>query len=117
MVNGTADTIVPWQGGAYPDIRIGRDLSIPSIPSVLNFWQRHNACSSPPQTAQPSKTVKVTEYSCHSGTEVELVALEGAGHVWAGGGYGQSVFGDTTARVWQFLQQHTLTSSNKPNSS
>lgn len=112
MVNGTADTIVPWQGGAEPDVRIGRDLSIPSIPNVLNFWQRHNACSSPPQTAQPSKVVKVTDYSCQAGIEVELVALEGAGHVWTGGGYGQSAFGDTTARIWQFLQQHT--SSNKP---
>ena len=112
MVNGTTDPIVPWQGGAAPDIRIGRDLSIPSIPTVLNFWQRHNACSSPPQLEQPSNIVKVTDYSCQAGTEVKLVALEGAGHVWAGGGYGQSAFGDTTARVWQFLQQHTLTSSN-----
>ena len=81
MVNGTTDAIVPWQGGAVPDIRIGRDLSIPSIPTVLNFWQRHNACSSPPQSEQPSKLVEVTDYSCQAGTEVKLVALEGAGHV------------------------------------
>lgn len=108
MVNGTADTVVPWQGGADPAVRIGRNLSIPSITWVLNFWQQHNACASPPQTAQPSNLVKVTDYSCQAGTEVKLVALEGAGHVWAGGGYGPSAFGDTTARVWQFLQQHTL---------
>ena len=114
MVNGTADSIVPWQGGAAPDIHIGRDLSIPSILTVLNFWQRHNACSSPPQREQPSKLVEVTDYFCQAGTEVKLVALEGAGHIWARGGYGQSAFGDTTVRVWQFLQQHTLTSSKKP---
>lgn len=113
MVNGTTDALVPWQGGAAPDIRIGQYLSIPSIPTVLNFWQRHNACSSPPQSEQPSKLVEVTDYSCQAGTEVKLVALEGTGHVWAGGGYGQSAFGDTTARVWQFFQHHALTSSDK----
>jgi len=109
MVNGTADTIVPWQGGTSPDVRIGRNLSIPSIPSVLNFWQQHNACSSPPKVEQVSNVVEVTDYSsCKAGSEVMLAKLEGAGHVWAGGGYGQSAFGDTTQRVWQFLQRHSL---------
>ena len=109
MVNGTADRVVPWQGGAGPDVRVGRNLSLPSIPTVFDFWQRHNVCSSPPQIKQSSKVVKVTHYSCQVGTEVRLVALEGAGHVWTGGSYGQSVFGDTTERVWDFLQRHALT--------
>ncbi len=109
MVNGTADTIVPWQGGASPDVRIGRDLSIPSIPTVVDFWQRHNACASPPKTEQESKVVEVTDYaSCQANSEVMLAKLEGAQHVWAGGGYGQSIYGDTTQRVWQFLQRHSL---------
>ena len=111
MVNGTADRVVPWQGGASPDIRIGRNLSIPSIPTVFDFWQRHNVCSSPPQTKQFSKVVKITHYSCQVGTEVRLVTLEGAGHVWTGGSYGQSTFGDTTERVWEFLQRHALNRS------
>lgn len=106
MVNGTADSIVPWQGDADPE-----DLPIPSVSTLVDFWQRHDNCSSPPQAAQTSKTVEVTDYSCPAGTEVKLVALEGAGHIWAGGGYGQSAYGDTTDRVWQFFQDHTLTSS------
>jgi polyhydroxybutyrate depolymerase len=113
MVNGTADSIVPWQGGASPEIHIGRGLSIPPIPTVINFWQQHNACSSPPQIQQNSKVVQVTSYTaCRNNSEVMLAALQGAEHIWSGGGYGQSSFGDTTARVWQFLQHHSLAASS-----
>ena len=108
MVNGTADSVVPWQGGTHPKVKVGRNLSIPSIPDVVNFWQQHDACSAA-KTEQPSNLVKVTDYpSCQAQSEVMLVALQGAGHVWAGGGYGQSAFGDTTQRVWEFLQRHSL---------
>ena len=109
MVNGTADAIVPWQGGEAPNIRVGRDLAIPPIPTVINFWKQHNKCSAPPKVEQVSNVVEVTDYqSCQANSEVMLVALKGAGHVWAGGGYGKSPFGDTTQSVWQFLQRHSL---------
>ena len=109
MVNGTADTIVPWQGGSEPKVRVGRNLSIPSIPTVAQFWQQHNVCVAPAQVQQVSAQVEVTHYPiCQAQSEVMLVALKGAGHIWSGGSYGQSPFGDTTQRVWQFLQRHTL---------
>ncbi len=109
MINGTADSVVPWQGGAAPKVKVGRNLSIPPIPDVVNFWQQHNACPASGRVEQPSNLVEVTDYlSCQAQSEVMLVALQGAGHVWAGGGYGQSAYGDTTQRVWQFLQRHSL---------
>ena len=109
MVNGTADSVVPWRGGAAPKVKVGRNLSIPTIPDVVNFWQQHNSCPASGKVEQPSNLVEVTDYSsCQAQSEVMLVALQGAGHVWAGGGYGQSAFGDTTQRVWQFLQRHSL---------
>ena len=109
MVNGTADSVVPWQGGTHPKVKVGRNLSIPSIPDVVNFWQQHDACPASAKIEQNSNLVKVTDSpSCQAQSEVMLVALQGAGHVWAGGGYGQSVFGDTTQRVWEFLQRHSL---------
>jgi polyhydroxybutyrate depolymerase len=109
MVNGTDDTVVPWEGGASPAVHIGRNLSVPSIPGVIDFWQQHNVCQSPAQVKSLSDRVEVTDYlSCQSEAEVMLVALKGAGHIWSGGGYGQSAYGDTTDRVWQFLQRHSL---------
>lgn len=112
MINGTADSVVPWQGGEPPNVRVGRNLSIPPIPDVVNFWQQHNGCPTKAKIEQPSNLVEVTDYqSCQAQSEIMLVALKGAGHVWAGGGYGQSPFGDTTQRVWQFFQRHSLNSS------
>ncbi len=109
MVNGTADTVVPWAGGTAPNVRVGRDLSIPAIPTVADFWQHHNVCASPARVEQVSDRVQVTAYSsCQAQSEVMLVALQGADHIWSGGSYGQSAFGDTTQRVWQFLQRHAL---------
>ncbi len=109
MVNGTADTVVPWQGGASPTIHVGRNLSVPSIPAVIDFWQQHNVCQSPAQVQAISDRVEVTNYAdCQAQSEVMLVTLKGATHIWSGGGYGQSAYGDTTTRVWQFFQHHSL---------
>ncbi len=109
MINGTADSVVPWQGGASPTVKVGRNLSIPPIPIVVNFWQQHNACPTAPKVEQPSDLVEITDYQpCQAASEVMFVALKGAGHVWTGGGYGQSAYGDTTQRVWQFFQRHAL---------
>jgi polyhydroxybutyrate depolymerase len=109
MVNGTADTVVPWNGGA-----VGRHpLAVPKIPEAIEFWRQHNGCKAPAQVTAVSEVVSVTAYSsCQA--EVMLVALQGAEHTWAGGGYGQSVFGDTTDRVWQFLQRQVLASGSTP---
>jgi polyhydroxybutyrate depolymerase len=91
MVNGTADTVVPWQGGASPQFHIGRNLSVPSIPAVIDFWQHHNVCQTPAQVNAVSDRVEVTDYvSCQAESEVMLVTLKGAGHIWSGDGYGQS---------------------------
>jgi polyhydroxybutyrate depolymerase len=111
MVNGTDDTVVPWLGGASPAIHVGRNLSVPSIPAVIDFWQQHNVCPAPAPVQAIGDRVEVTSYAnCQAQSEVMLVALKGAGHIWSGGGYGQSAFGDTTDRVWQFLQRHALAS-------
>lgn len=111
MVNGTADTVVPWNGGA-----VGRHpLAVPRIPEAIEFWRQHNGCEAPAQVTAVSEVVAVTAYSsCKGQAEVMLVALQGAEHTWAGGGYGTSVFGDTTDRVWQFLQRQVLVSGPKP---
>ena len=109
MVNGTADTTVPWQGGPIAPTRLGSGISVLSIPAAISFWSQHNGCKSPAKVSQ-SKLIDVTDYtSCRSGSEVTLAALKGAGHVWSGGGYGASQYGDTTQRVWQFLQNYAQT--------
>ncbi|MGA7934385.1 MAG: PHB depolymerase family esterase [Kovacikia sp.] len=115
MINGTADTTVPWQGGTSPTVRIGRNLSIPPIPEVLNFWLQHNSCA-PNATVQrlSGDRVQATHYSnCWAGSEVNLYALKGAGHIWPGGGYGQSPYLDASKTIWNFFQRHPLSTATQ----
>ena len=108
MVNGTGDTVVPWQGGRILLTQLGSPVSILSIPAAISFWRDHNGCEPSGEVSQVSRLVKVTNYSaCRFGSEIELAALKGAGHVWSGGGYGTSQYGDTTQRVWRFLEHHS----------
>jgi len=113
MINGTADDVVPWQGGESPTIRIGRNLSIPPIPEVVQFWLQHDACSPTPSTKQPAGAlVKEIRYAnCLAGSEVKLVAMKGAGHIWPGGGYGQSPYLDASKTIWDFFQHHPLSNA------
>ena len=112
MINGTADAVVPWQGGAPPDVHVGRDLSIPPIPDVFKFWQTHNGCTAT-ATVKQRADKRVTSYiaSCQADSEVTLMALHGASHIWPGGGYGQSQFLDASQTIWAFFQHHPLTTT------
>jgi polyhydroxybutyrate depolymerase len=110
MINGTADPIVPWQGGAPPQVHVGRNLSIPPIPQVADFWQHHNLCSARPTMKQPSDRLEIFSYqNCQQASEVTLIALKGAGHIWPGGAQGQSPYLNATQTVWDFFQRHSLT--------
>ena len=118
MINGTADDVVPWQGGAPPSVHIGRNLSIPPIPAVFSFWQKHNGCLTPVTVQQRAdKRVTTSSYThCQAGADVTLIALQGASHIWPGGGYGESTFLDASQTIWSFFERHTLaTAASQPN--
>ena len=102
MINGTADQKVPWEGGQRP---YG---AIMSVPSSIQFWQQHNLCKTAKPTEQhPSSRVDVTRYpNCQAGSEVELVTLKGAGHVWPRGGGGANQLLNGSQEIWNFFQRH-----------
>ena len=118
MINGTADDVVPWQGGEPPTVKVGRNLSIPSIPDVFHFWQKHNHCATQITVQQRAdRRVTTSSYTdCQAGSDVTLVALKGATHIWPGGGYGRSSFLDASQTIWSFFERHTLaTVASQPN--
>lgn len=104
MINGTDDHKVPWNGGSP----LGRFFL--SVPDTLNFWREHNACAaSAPVKQLPSPRVEIARYSnCQGGSEVELVTLKGAGHVWPRGGSGPSQLINGSQEIWNFFQRHQL---------
>ncbi len=110
MINGTKDEVVRWEGGDLLTAQAGHPLSIQSVPEVIDFWRHHDACAETAQVENRSDNrVEISNYqNCAAGAEVTLVALNGAGHEWTGGGYGQSDFLDATATVWNFFERHQL---------
>ena len=110
MINGTADDIVPWEGGSPPMVHIGRGLSIPPIADVIDFWQQHNHCKAAPtiKSREDDRVEESNYVTCEARSEVSLVALKGAGHIWSGGNYGTSEYLDAGEAAWVFFQRHTL---------
>lgn len=88
MINGTADPLVPWQGG---QVQIGAGGNILSAPATVEFWRKHNNCSTNPNVEQlpdtqndGTKVKKATYSGCRNNTPLVFYTVEGGGHGWPG---------------------------------
>lgn len=87
IIGGSADPLVPWQGG---EIVIGRQKRgrVLSAADVVQFWVEHNGCDTPPRITQepdrePKDGTRVRREAyevCDGGIQVILYAIEGGGH-------------------------------------
>ncbi|MBI5379162.1 MAG: phospholipase [Nitrospirae bacterium] len=123
MINGTEDTLVPWEGG---EIRLGRTKlgEKLSVPDTVRLWVKLNGCPSKPTvTYEPDKDpqdgtrVRKENYGpCRNDSEIILYAVEGGGHTWPGGlqYFPERIVGktsrdiDASEVIWRFFQQHRL---------
>ncbi len=126
IMNGTADPLMPWEGGA---VGLGwRDRGrVLSTEQTVGLWRRLNGCGSDVETARihdlvPDNDVTVTARrwpQCGGGGEVTLYTLENGGHRWPGRPATgrpllERVLGpavpdfDGTAEVWAFFRRHRL---------
>jgi len=92
MINGTADPVVPWDGG--PIMLDGEELGV--VLSVLDsvaLWVTKNGAAQTPEVtllpdAAPEDGVRVYKEEhagFGAGAEVVLYRIEGGGHTWPGG--------------------------------
>lgn len=101
MINGTDDRKVPWNGGALP---YGQILS---VPSSISYWRQHNQCPGSAKIRSINPRVQIDQYTnCKNGSEVELVTLKGAGHVFPRGGGGANSLIDASREVLSFFGRH-----------
>lgn len=110
-IHGTADVVVPFAGGAGVF-----GLRFPPVSAAIDGWRERNGCASEPirsdepSAAEPVTRVRYTD--CAAGADVDLVAIDGAGHPWPGDPSafarveGGTLAVDATALIWQFLQAH-----------
>lgn len=119
MVNGTADPIVFWQGGALPIIKPARVLS---INATVEFWVKHNACNPVPETEtlphHGSQCGTRTQVDSYRGptpqSDVVFYTVERGGHTWPGGALIQKQWTlgrvsrdfNATEVIWQFFKDH-----------
>jgi polyhydroxybutyrate depolymerase len=120
-VHGTADPIVPFEGGEGSPLLTPLGSNIPSFPSVaaeLDRFASLDGCRGPAETVfRRDDTTCKRHGDCSNEAVVQLCTIEGGGHTWPGGaplGLAALVVGSqsptlpTTELLWSFLSQHRL---------
>ena len=112
LFHGTADPIVPYQGGPSRSFNI----PFPAIPDWVESLARINGCTGSPQEIPAHGEVSGIRFTnCASDAEVIFYKITGGGHSWPGGGaMPKRIVGvttrviDATKLMWDFFQQHPL---------
>jgi polyhydroxybutyrate depolymerase len=110
--HGTADPIVPYQGGPSSSF----DIPFPAVPAWIEVWAGRNGCSLPPVELTSQGEVSGVQYTgCEQNAQVVFYTIEGGGHSWPGGDpLPQWIVGHTTQDVdatqlmWEFFRQYSL---------
>jgi polyhydroxybutyrate depolymerase len=121
LVHGTADPIVPYDGGSVQGAR-GNPLL--SVAATAAFWEHADVCpgggaSVKLPDASPADGTHVRREAhtgCAAGTEVTLYTIKHGGHTWPDGPQYDQVFIigkvsralDASATIWEFLARHPL---------
>jgi polyhydroxybutyrate depolymerase len=112
--SGTADPIVPFEGGA---VHCCGGTVLPAPSDSMSNWAAHNGCD-PSLTEQRLGTEvrQQTWGGCLEGSNVTFYIIDGGGHTWPGSAVDVSRLGftthqiDATSTIWNFFQAHPLPS-------
>ncbi|RKQ84812.1 polyhydroxybutyrate depolymerase [Solirubrobacter pauli] len=100
QIVGEADPVIPVAGGTLPD-----GTRAPKLTTAMARWRRLAACDRP--TIRSDEGIFNQLADCDGGASVDLIALEGGGHVW----YGPDQPApdnkvDATQEAWRFFAAH-----------
>lgn len=104
IFHGTADRLVPFNGGRTP-FQIGDKRSDNSVANAVEFWVKRDACSSVPQHEETAEAHSDKYSGCQDGTRVALYAIQGGRHMWPG----LAISGNhvpATDLIWDFFAAH-----------
>ncbi len=84
VVHGTADPIVPFDGG--PQAVEGSTVDLQPVPESAAAWAAVAGCDPSPAVRDVGEGSTISTWSgCAGGRTVSLQAVEGLGHQWSGG--------------------------------
>lgn len=120
--HGTADPIIPYQGGPLGDPFNPVKVDFPPVCAWTAQWAQRNRCGADPVESPVAAHVTRLDYGgCASGAPVVLYTVQGGGHTWPGGkplpewwlGATNHEI-DATALMWAFFQAHPLARKQEP---
>jgi polyhydroxybutyrate depolymerase len=119
--HGTADWIVPYEGGimSVVPLRYGAELtqapsSFVGVEEWVSIWADLNGCNPPAEVLPQEGDVQGKRYTgCNQDAQVVLYTIVDGGHQWPGGstipGAGKnSRHIDATEELWRFFQSYSL---------
>ncbi len=104
VFHGTADRMVPFEGGSTP-YQIGSIRSDTPVGDTVAFWVKRDGCSPSPRHDEQKELHIDTYTGCRNGTAVELYAIQGGRHMWPGAAHSGNHVAATDL-MWTFFNQH-----------
>ena len=114
--HGTADPLMPFEGGVVPPA-VGGGGTFPPVRRSVSEWARVLGCDGLANISRPAATLELSTYvHCPLGDGDALLYTElGAGHTWPSSApLPEEQFGstsadiDATAAIWTFFIAHPL---------
>src|SRR5271154_1894398 len=104
VFHGTADRLVPFDGGSTP-FQLGPRRDDTPVSDTVAFWVTRDACLRTPANEE-TPSLHTSVYSgCEDGTGVALYAIQGGHHICPGVAHsGNGV--QATSIMWDFFMQH-----------
>ena len=120
-LHGTADPLVPYEGGRMRGWvgRLGAQLtgapsSFLGVEEWVATWAERQGCDPAPEPIPTQADVQGRRYTaCDEGVDMVLVTIDRGGHTWPGGlpipGLGKTSRDlDATEAMWRFFQAYRL---------
>jgi polyhydroxybutyrate depolymerase len=104
VFHGTADLLVPYNGGTTP-MQFGGKRKDTPVSSTVAFWVKQDGCSKTPGHEEANQLRIDTYTGCQGGAGVTLYTIEGGRHMWPGARLsGNDV--PATDIMWSFFAAH-----------
>lgn len=105
-IHGTADPLLPYEGGIPDAVEAASALPYPSTPAMVQRWAEIDGCP-PPQPPKVTGAVTTELWQgCANDTAVSLITVQGGGHIWFTPGLGPANGAvDATSTIWRFFSE------------
>ncbi len=121
IFHGTADPIVPYEGGEMGGWLLRMAADVTNAPPAFvgaadwaAYWAENNGCDMTPGTIPQQGDARGIRYTgCDANADVTFYTIDEGGHAWPGGfpipGVGKTSRDiDATEEMWKFFQAYTL---------